>query len=1095
MLTEPAMLCDGAWCAPVIMDMEPATGDRGFAQILRAAGDLRQDIAMTTGAVDYAVVRDLMVDDADARDIRLREAADRCPGLVPALVARHADGWAVTDGPARLLAGAGDGADAGAEAARLPMAVVIGTTRGDSPVVEALQEQGRLPEAGRVVGRWEAFALTMVEGPLPQLPGVQRALVIVGSDPRGAIYGIYALSRMIGVSPWYWISDVPVRRRLPLICPVESGSPVVNEGPSVRFRGIFFNDEDVSMSRWARDKFPTGQGTPDVNFYRHWFEAVLRLGLNTLNPAMHPVSTAFCQAVDADGVPVNAREAARYGVVIGTSHCENMLRTNTGEWEPWFESHRDRFDMQATADAVVESRERAISLESDLAYDFTVNREAVLEYWRERLETNRDFESILTLGIRGIHDGAFHCARLDRYPGASDAERKVAFMKDVIDAQRALIDDVYAPVLGPDARLKVPQVLIVYKEVADVYNAGLADILAGGEYADITLVWAEDNYGFLRQRPNDVEAARPGGAGVYYHSSYLGSPHSYLWLNSVPLGLMADQLRRAWDTGMGSVWILNIGDGKPGDLATEFFAALAWDPCAGSEAGVETFLAGQGRRDYRLDEAQSRDYARAVVEYFRLVAIKRPEFLTTVYHAHDLSVDGDEAERWRERSRRVVRELERISRDLDEDTAIAMFEQIRYHALSLNDVAEEYTAYWRALQAQRQGRWGVLPALRAAVASAVDNIWRRLDEYGSLHGGKWHGYLNWGEDADAPFPLDEVVWGHDFVRDREVPVVGVLEPGVGAACGGERLAGRGVLRFDCNTPELRRFVEVFSRGDKSAAWTMQVTGEGASCVRLSQGSGVVETVQRVEVSVDWTAVERLYPEGGRHVARVVVFDGDAGERRIDQAKAVFVVIMECDGASQVSTDAGEGTDSGRRYAESCGMVVIDATEPSRLVPGNDGSAWQLVPDFGQHGRAMEVRPHVGRSELGQGARLEYDVWFREAGVYPGYVCRVPTLDEGCEADGTARSCALALRVNDAPRQRLEGNRNWLAQQGNSFVYPDLDNPWADNLLRGHERMAFAIEARQGWNRLSIERLDPSVAIERIVVQTQPGAACDTLMVP
>ncbi|NEG95662.1 hypothetical protein GFD17_02610 [Bifidobacterium sp. SMB2] len=1047
------MIYDGVRTAPILTDAayEPNASDpfapRSYAQVLRAVGDLRQDIAMVTGAIRYHVVRDAMVDDAVARDARLA-AADG--NKVPALE---------TD-PA-LVAGSN--------------AIIIGSM-ASSALLRAIVANGGFDEARTIAGERESYAIKSIDDPLP---GIGHALVVAGSDARGTIYGTYAVSERIGVSPFYWYSDVPVVVR-PHI-DVDFTEALVVHAPAVRFRGLFINDEDLSVTNWAARKFPVGHGTPDVNYYRHLFEMMLRLGLNTLWPAMHPVSTAFNMAEDDAGVPINAREASRYGIVIGTSHCENMLRSNPGEWEPWYRAHKSEYAMTSNgvehADYTGAQRARftGVSLEADRAFDFTTNRDAVIQYWRERLEANKGFESILTLGIRGIHDGGFNASGLDEcYEGATVQERQVAFMTDVIRTQRALIDEVY----GEGASRSVPQVLIVYKEIADVYNAGLRDVMTS-EFDDVMLMWAEDNYGYLRQYPTGREAARSGGSGVYYHSSYLGSPGSWLWLNSIQPALMGEQLRHAYDTGMRAVWILNVGDVKPGDLVTEYFSRLSWDPDMWSADRIREYLVGQARRDYRLDGPDAAAVAEAVSDYHRLIGVKRAEFYTTFYHDFDLSVtdEGDEAQRMLDRARDVVERLDRVAARLDGDAADAFYEQIRYHALSMFDVLDEYVNWWKCRRAVKQGRFGSARVHERASIAAADRIRARVQDFGGCTHGKWVGYMGW-QGIMCTNPIDVETWGADIIQRDQYPYLDEPGTGVGAVAEGET----DVLRFSVREPRRHLFLDVFSRADGPAAWVI----DAPQWVVLSSRSGVTDTERRIIVGIDWNAVAAA----GAH-ADVVVRnaalgeDGEAGEP--GDVAAVFHV--EADAAWPDAAVGGHG------FVEANGRVVMRAEHSSKVVVGADGSEWRYVADEGPHGGVMKAYPQTGRSAVGRGAAMLFDAYFDRAGDYRGIVKRLPTLSEGVEDDGSERSCALAVEVNGGGAQLLRGNRSWIAQKGNSFTVADMGNPWVVNMLRGVEPLEFRVRARAGWNTIVVRRVDPSIIVDGIEVETREGALGASLTGP
>ncbi|TCU57410.1 glycosyl hydrolase family 115 (putative glucuronidase) [Novosphingobium sp. PhB57] len=445
--------------------------------------------------------------------------------------------------------------------------VWIGTL-GRNPAIDRLVAAGRV-DAAKLRGAWESFLIVPVSNPAP---GVKQALVIVGSDRRGTAYGAYEISRAIGVSPWHWWADVP---------PQHHGSLYVSAKarrfgpPSVQYRGIFINDEDWGLVPWAQGAEPD-EPAPGPKTYAKVFDLLLRLRANTLWPAMHKASRAF----NAD--PANAALAERYGVVMGTSHAEPMLRNNVGEWTGKAED-----------------------------FNYLTNRDAMRDYWRTRVKSNAADETIWTLGLRGIHDSGM-------IGPTTDPERR-AVLEQVFADQRELLRE--AGISG------APQVFTPYKEVLDIYRAGLK------VPDDVTLMWTDDNFGYIRHLPDAAERARSGGNGVYYHLSYLGAPLSYLWLSTTPPALIREEMGRAWDKGARKMWIVNVGDIKPAELGIDYFLSLAWDIERTRTQPVETWMGhwladilgtGQGRGAAAGTDPQA---AAVMSDYYRLNFARRPEHL------------------------------------------------------------------------------------------------------------------------------------------------------------------------------------------------------------------------------------------------------------------------------------------------------------------------------------------------------------------------------------------------------------------------------------------------------------------------------------
>ena len=399
----------------------------------------------------------------------------------------------------------------------------------------------------------------------------QGQIVVEGHNGRGTAYGILELSRMAGVSPWVWWGDVvPERRDLLTI----NSNFLMEHTPSVAYRGIFINDEDWSLRNWAWKHYePSEQfGVMGPKTYKAIFQLLLRLRANTIWPAMHPGTPAFFT------IKGNKEMADSCGIIIGSSHCEPLLRNNVDEWDA----------------------------EKRGAYNYITNREQVQQYWIERLQQVKGSEELFTLGMRGIHDGSME--------GVSTKEEKLAGLQQVIDDQRKLIRLYYDKHVE-----RVPQVFIPYKEVLEIMESGLR------VPDDVTLMWCDDNYGYMTRLSDAEQQQRSGGGGVYYHLSYWGRPHDYLWLTTTQPGLVYHEMKAAYEHNCRKVWIVNVHDVKVAAYDLELFLDMAWDIdkvgpstlnqhlehwlCTqfGKEIGQRLFPAMQG--------------------FYRLCAIRKPEFM------------------------------------------------------------------------------------------------------------------------------------------------------------------------------------------------------------------------------------------------------------------------------------------------------------------------------------------------------------------------------------------------------------------------------------------------------------------------------------
>jgi len=406
--------------------------------------------------------------------------------------------------------------------------IMVGSI-GRSRIIDDLAKAGKI-DTSRTAGKWESFFIQVVP---EALPGVTAALVIAGSDKRGTIYGVYDLSEQMGVSPWYWWADVPVRHRDAVY--VKPGKYEQGE-PSVKYRGIFLNDEAPDLTGWVAEKFgyiprrddppiPSGVANYNSKFYARIFEVILRLKGNYLWPAM------WNNAFNEDD-PNNPRLADEYGVVMGTTHQEPMLRAQK-EWDRRYQ--------------------RTLG-----SWNYYKNPDVLQSFWREGIRRNKSYESIITLGLRGANDTPM-------IPGGTVAQ-SMALLEEIVAVQRKMI----AEEIDPDVT-KVPQLWCLYKEVQEFYNAGLR------VPDDVTLLWAEDNWGNVRRLPTPQERKRTGGAGVYYHFDYVGGPRNYKWVNTNPIPKVWEQLTLAKEYGADRIWIVNVGHFKGLEFPMEFFCHRALD--------------------------------------------------------------------------------------------------------------------------------------------------------------------------------------------------------------------------------------------------------------------------------------------------------------------------------------------------------------------------------------------------------------------------------------------------------------------------------------------------------------------------------------
>ncbi|HNW49581.1 MAG TPA: glycosyl hydrolase 115 family protein [Prolixibacteraceae bacterium] len=404
--------------------------------------------------------------------------------------------------------------------------IVIGTL-GKSKLIDQLIKAKKI-ELKELKGKWESFLIATVDNPGP---GTKKSLVIAGSDKRGTIYGIYELSQQLGVSPWYWWADVPAKQRLSAY--VLAGRYTSGE-PKVKYRGIFINDEAPCFSGWTKEKF----GGVNSKMYTHMFELLLRLRANFLWPAM------WGNAFNEDD-PENPRLADEYGIVMGTSHHEPMMRAQK-EWG----NHRKEY--------------------GNGEWNYKTNEAGLKKFWKDGLERNKNYEQIITMAMRGDGDLAMS--------DAGSAEENFKLIEKIMADQRAIIEKV----TKKPAR-ETPQLWALYSEVLEYYDQGMKIP------DDMIVLLCDDNWGDVRRLPELNAPKHPGGYGVYYHVDLHGAPRAYQWLNMTQIPHMWEQLQLTYSYGVDKIWILNVGDLKPNEYPMDFFLQMAWNPTSFNQDNLDEY--------------------------------------------------------------------------------------------------------------------------------------------------------------------------------------------------------------------------------------------------------------------------------------------------------------------------------------------------------------------------------------------------------------------------------------------------------------------------------------------------------------------------
>uniref|UniRef100_A0A8H7K789 Gylcosyl hydrolase 115 C-terminal domain-containing protein n=1 Tax=Bionectria ochroleuca TaxID=29856 RepID=A0A8H7K789_BIOOC len=691
-------------------------------------------------------------------------------------------------------------------------AIIIGSITNSS-IIKTLIEEKRL-DVSAIKDQWECYTTQLVSNPLK---GCKQALVIVGSDKRGTIFGTYTLSQQIGVSPFYFWSDVPVKKASDLY----ALDTTTRDGPpTVKYRGLFINDESPCLTEWVKEKIGPKY---NVAFYKKVFELLLRLKANFLWPAMwnHPGQSFFVD--DA----LNQKTADEYGIVMSTSHHEPMQRA----MNEWF---REPYN------------------EPEGSWSWLTNKEKITKYFQEGAERAKPFESVLTLGMRGKGDHVI------------DAKDVTSTLHDILHTQRSIIKDVYGSEAGEN------QVLALYKEVLTQYDQGLEIP------DDVTLLFADDNQGSIRRVLVGDEKRRSGGAGIYYHFEFVGHPRSYKWLNSNHLPKAWQQLDEAYNNGVDRIWIFNVGDIKPMEVPLSFAMMKAWNTHALTPSQLPVFFDAFIDNTFSLSAADSKECSQLLFEYDQLMGLGKHECIeddtfSVIYY--------DEADtvlrRWSDLLGRSTLIYEKVPTDLKP----AIY-QLIHHPIKATQIYIALRVALGKNKRFAEQRRTIANKYAQEVLRLFQADFDLSNEYHGMLGGKWNHIMDqphygcrWEEDI-APFR--DMIPGLCYVQSRQKasPIMGSFGIAVeghagyrtGLCCEEHDLLqpSRGNRVPSVTTAPLEplgarsRWFEIYSHSSESFHWSVKSDTEWLS---MSISSGYLtpeDSASRVHVFVDWVSVPELF---------------------------------------------------------------------------------------------------------------------------------------------------------------------------------------------------------------------------------------------
>lgn len=928
--------------------------------------------------------------------------------------------------------------------------VILAATLGHSPLVEKLVESGLLSEnpIDRIQGKREVYLRVF----LPEALDGKDLVLILGSDKRGTIYGLFSLSEYIGVTPLTFFGDAPLVHRKELI--LGEAVNAVSKEPSVEYRGFFINDEWPAFGSWCMEHF----GGFNASLYDCVFEFLLRMKGNYIWPAMWTSSFPL----DGPG-PADMELADEYGVIWSFSHHEPCLRASE-EWD----------------------KVRGEASPYGNAWDFRTNREGLLRYWGDALKERGRYENMITIGMRGERDSAL-------LGEESPVEDNVALLKEIITAQRGVICSLEQEGL---VRENAPQMLAVYKEVEEYYygNEKISGLYQWDGLDGVICMLSDDNFGHLRTLPTSQMREHKGGYGMYYHLDYHGSPVSYEWVESTPFSQVWEQMTEAWDYGVRKLWIVNVGDVKFHEVLLQYFMDLAYDYERFGGEEPERYLRYPEhliRKNFPeelpgMDGELQKKITKVLTDYLHLAELRRPESLHTgIYHAsHELETD---------RMLEITASLDARNHEIlhrlseKEESAAAYrgyYSMIGWPCAAMCNLVRLYLFAGKNHRYAQQGR----PAAGICAQKAKECLRRDKElsaEWAAFLGGKWSG-------MEKPHHIGFTQW-NDF--GRQYPVLMELEPAedpilcvsradedetaVRVYGSHEKLVvddfryegnrevlleisnnGTGALSFEIrNLPDwLRIENETDLKFRQTAAG--ELSSAQPSSGQLSTGQLSTGELARVSLSV----LRENLPDGPEEVSTVLELAGS------DET----IVDIPVTAREKRTALPGQGRN---------GVLVLEA---ENLIPGKaaEKASWKPLSSYGKYGGGWKVYPTTAAFAAGDAAApsLFGELEICEEGDYVVELHAAPS-----NPLEFVKPLTLGLMLEQKPEETAEDRKAMRQQAELTLVRAErtVGSPsnaaWCRAVL-DQERMAQTVfHLPEGRYKLSIFAREAGVIPERIYV--------------
>jgi len=851
-------------------------------------------------------------------------------------------------------------------------------------------------------GKWESYLIKVIDRPYKN---ITSALLIAGSDRRGTAYGVFYISEKIGVSPWYWWADVHPIKKNELIIQQDD---YMSSPPSVKYRGIFLNDEDWGLQPWAAKTLEPATGDIGPKTYAKIFELLLRLKANLIWPAMHPSTKAFYH------YPDNKKVANDYAIIIGSSHAEPMLRNNVDEWD----------------------------IKTMGSFNYLTNKQNVDKYWEDRVKESSKNEVIYTLGMRGVHDSGIE--------GVKTIVETVPLLERIIADQRNMLKKYVN-----EKVTVIPQVFTAYKEVLDIYdsNLKLPD--------DVTLVWPDDNYGYIMRLDNQMEQERHGGSGIYYHASYWGRPHDYLWLSSTHPSLIREEMMKAYEMKSDRLWVLNVGDIKPLEYNIQLFLDMAYY--------AEPFKKNNYVRNHLQDwtgrifgSQKAKIISDVMWEYYQLAFERRPEFMgwsqtepitETDYTEYNHFYYGDEAQQRIDRFNALESKVKNLRSQMNEDNADAFYELVYYPVVGASLMNKKFLYRDKSYLYAKQNRASASDYATMS-KQAFDSIVLETNYYNNqLANGKWKNIMSM-IPRNLPVYQEPVI---PIVNIDKSGVFDVIPEGFATKDSSLLMSDHKILILPSFNDLTNRkyFIDIFLKNTERVDWTSAVSDKW---IRLSQENGILNDTpgnkqNRIWVNIDWK--------------NTPVKDKLTGQVSISGAGKQFVINVNAMNPDLPELKGYKG------FIEDNGYISIFAANYSKNI-SKGSNEWKVWDDIGHTGKSLvamplKVKPTIEMNEP------EIIKNSSPCAVYEFYTFTATTPDITVFSLPTHPlnknySMRFAVSIDDGPINIID------------FKTVGRSEVWKQNVLRNNAQSKFQSQfIEKGKHTLKLYMVDPGVILDRITI--------------